>query len=328
MKKFIFIIIFTTLLADSLVYAFNKGGRTALQFTKIGIGARQSGMGEACISIVRDVNSVFWNPANLSGIQLAEASFNYNRWFADMNYLSGAAAYRLKNVGVFALYFSNLDYQDLQEALVTSPTGSADTRTGATFGGGDMMVGLGVSRDFTDKLSIGINAKYLREDLFDYEVGIMAFDIGTYYKTGYKGIRIAMSAQNFSTGSVSFLGEEKSDRIDGYDIPLIFRVGASFDLIGGENGFFNMGENHYLQVGLDAINSNDYGERYHIGGEYWLGNMIALRSGYRFNYEEGNVALGIGLNFEVAGVKTFFDYAYVNYDYLDSPNRFTVTFSF
>lgn len=328
MKKLIYIIIFITLLADSSIHAFNKGGRTALQFTKIGIGARQSAMGEACISIVRDVNSVFWNPANISGIQRAEASFNYNRYFADLNYLSGAVGYRLKNVGVFAVFFSNLDYQDLQEALVTSPTGGADTRTGSTFTGGDMLVGLGYSRDFTDKLSIGINAKYLKEDLFTYDVDIMAFDIGTYYNTGYKGFRIAMSAQNFTTGSVSFLGEKRSDRTDGYDIPLIFRVGASFDFVGGQGGIIDLGENHYVQLGLDAINSNDYGERYHVGGEYCFGRMIAFRSGYRFNYEEGNLSLGLGLNFEVSGVKAFFDYAYVNYEYLDSPNRFTVTFAF
>jgi len=328
MKKFIYIVIFAILFAASSLSAFNKGGRTALQFTKIGVGARQSALGEACISVVRDVNSVFWNPANICGIQTMEASFSYNRWLADLNYLSGAAGFRVKSVGVFALFFTTLDYQDLQEALVTSPTGAADTRTGNTFTGGDMMFGLSFSREFTNKLSIGVTAKYLREELFTYDVGLVAFDVGTFYDTGYKGFRIAMSAQNFSTGSVSFLGEKNSDRIEGYDIPLIFRIGTSLDLIGGQSSLLDFGDNHYFQFSVDAINTNDYGERYHIGGDYLFGKMFALRGGYRFNYEEGNLSMGVGFNFEVSGMKAQVDYAFVNYEYLDSPHRFTMTFSF
>ncbi len=137
-----------------------------------------------------------------------------------------------------------------------------------------------------------------------------------------------MSAQNFSTGSVSWLGAEKSDRIEGYDIPLIYRIGTSFDLIGGQDGFFNFGENHHLQFSFDALNTNDYGERYHVGGEYWFSDFVALRGGYRFNYAEGKLSFGFGLNMEVSGIQTQVDYAYVSYKFLDSPHRFTMTFSF
>ncbi|UCE05603.1 MAG: PorV/PorQ family protein [bacterium] len=331
MKKYLLTIVLLALFAipsSSNGQGFNKGGRTAFQFIKIGIGARQTAMGEACISVVRDINSVFWNPANITGILTTEASFSYARWFADMNYLAGAAGYRWAGVGVFALSVSSLDYKHLQEALVLENIESVDPRTGKTFTGGDLMLGLSFAREFTNKLSIGITAKYLREELFVYDVDLLAFDVGTYYNTAFKGFRIAMSAQNFSTGSISWLEKGKSDRIEGYDIPLIFRVGTTFDLIGGQSAFFNFGEDHYLQLSLDAINTNDYGERYHIGGEYWFGDFVALRSGYRFNYAEGNLSFGFGLNLEVSGLKTKVDYAYVNYEFLDSPHRFTVSFSF
>lgn len=328
MKKTLRILLLLSLTAVSALFGFNKGGRTAFQFSKIGVGARQAGMGEACIAVVRDVNAVYWNPANISGLSTGQAAFTYTRWFADLNYLSAAVGYRWNRVGIFALSAAALDYEDLQEALVTSPTGAADTRTGSTFTGGDMQFGLTFAREFTDKLAIGLTAKYYREELFTYGTGLMAFDVGTYYNTGFKGFRIAMSAQNFSTGSVSWLGKEKSDRIEGYEMPLIYRIGTSFDLIGGADGFIRLGPSHHLQVSLDAINTNDYGERYHLGAEYWFNRFIALRGGYRFNYEEGNLAIGFGLLPQISSLKLQLDYAYVNYEFLDSPHRFSLLMSF
>jgi len=328
MKRSLLFAVLLSLIATSALFAFNKGGRTVFQFSKIGVGARQAGMGEACIAVVRDVNAVYWNPANIGGLAGGQAGFTYTRWFADLNYLTAAVGYRWSGVGVFALSFAGLDYQDIQEALVTSPSGAADTRTGKNFSGGDLQLGLSYSRDFTDKLSIGISAKYFREELFTYNVGLVAFDVGTYYETGFKGFRIAMSAQNFSTGSVSWLGKEKSDRIEGYEIPLIYRIGTSFDLINNENSFIDLGPDHHLQLAIDAINTNDYGERYHLGGEYWYNHFIALRCGYRFNYEEGNLAAGFGLHHQLSGMKFQFDYAYVNYEFLESPHRFSLLMSF
>ncbi|OGB67156.1 MAG: hypothetical protein A2Y94_11825 [Caldithrix sp. RBG_13_44_9] len=311
----------------SLVQAegFNKGGRTAFQFVKIGIGARQVAMGEACMAVVRDVNSVFWNPANITGISKLQASFTYTQWLADMNYLAGVVGYRWRNIGVFALSVASLDYGDIPEALAFIPTGGNDTRTGESFTGNDMMLGLTFAREFTDRLSIGVSVKYLKEKLFVYDENVFVFEAGTYYDTGFKGIRIGMAAQNFAGRSVNWL--EVSDREEGYDIPLLFKVGVAMDVFAGQDALFNFGEAHEFQLSFDAVNSNDYGERYLVGGEYWFHKLFALRCGYRFNYEEGNFAAGFGLQSRISGVGFQLDYAYVNYQYLDTPHRFSVLFS-
>src|SRR5450830_945576 len=98
--------------------SFNKGGRTAFQFVKIGVGARQVALGEASIASVRDVNSAFWNPAGISGVQSVEASFSYTQWFAELKYMAGAAAIRWEGIGTFALSYSTLDYGKIPEALI------------------------------------------------------------------------------------------------------------------------------------------------------------------------------------------------------------------
>ncbi|MBI2619829.1 MAG: PorV/PorQ family protein [Ignavibacteriales bacterium] len=304
---------------------FNKGGRTAFQFLKIGVGARQVALGEACIANVRDVNSAFWDPAGLSGVSFAEASVGYTTLFADLRYYTGAAAVRWAEVGVFALSYASLDYGDIPEALVSGQNGSSDTRTGSTFSGSDLMVGFSFSREFTDHLSIGGTVKLLREQLFNHSVSLTAFDVGTFYNTGFNEISLAMTAQNFA-GSVKWLAN--SDREEGYDIPLIFRIGTSVSLIGNGNSFIDLGVEHAITVTFDAVHTNDYAERFHLGAEYTFSDVLTLRGGYKFNYEEGNASFGVGLQRQVSGINVRFDYAFVSFQHLESPHRLTVILGF
>jgi hypothetical protein len=272
------------------------------------------------------VNAAFWNPAAISGIQSTEATFSYSSWFADLSYYSGAVGVRWNGVGIFALSVASLDYGSLAEAMASSPTGSADTRTGQTFTGGDLLLGLSFAREFTDHLAIGATVKLLQEDLFTYRVRVLAYDVGTNYDVGYKGMRIAMSAQNFGS-SVKWLKE--SNREEGYNIPLVFRIGTSIDLVAPDGaGIVDMGTENKFTFMLDAIHTNDYGDRLHLGGEYWFSSFLALRGGYRFNYDEGNLSLGVGLRHDVAGFRMRLDYAYVKYDYLESPHRLSLTFEY
>jgi hypothetical protein len=303
---------------------FNKAGRTAFQFVKIGVGARQTAIGESGISSVRDVNSSFWNPAGIAGIVQSEASFSYSTWFADMKYLSGAVGTRVDGVGIFAVSWSMLNYGNMQEALVTGMT--SDTRTGSTFTGSDMLLGLSYAREFTDRLSVGVTVKYLHEKLWNYSTKVFpAFDVGTNYATGFKGIRFGMSAQNFGQ-SVRFL--PVSDREEGYDIPLMFRIGASMDILSATDGLINLGEDHALALSLESVNSNDYGERWHVGGEYAFGGFLAFRGGYRFNYAEGNLSLGIGFARNIGGLGVRLDYSYVSFANLESPHRISLSVTY
>jgi hypothetical protein len=305
---------------------FNKGARTSLQFLKIGIGARQAAMGEASIAIVRDVNSVFWNPANIAGIEKFETSFSYVRWLGDMNYVAGALGYRLGTIGIVSGYLASLDYGEIPEALVTSGSGNSDTRTGNSFSGNDFMAGLTFAREFTDRLSIGLSGKYIHEGLFTYSASTFAWDVGTNYDLGYKGIRLAMSAQNFG-GAVEFL--EEGSQAESFDLPIIFRIGLSMNLLSPDgNALGSLGSGHAIRMGVEAINTNDFNERFHVGGEYTFNDFLAVRAGYRMNYEEGNLALGFGVAPEISGMEVRVDYAYVGYEFLDAPHRFSLTLAY
>lgn len=326
MKK-ILILIFVFAIAQTSFSQFNKAGRTAFQFLKIGNGARQVALGEASIACVQDVNSIFWNPAAVTGINGAEVSFNYNSWIGDLKVLSGVAAFNLEGIATFTVNAISLDYGDIPEARVTSVSGSTDTRTGNFFSGSDLAFGLGVARKFTDKLSIGINVKYMREELFIYSSSLWGFDVGSFYDTGWRGIKLAMSAQNFST-QARFL-ETKEEEQQTYEIPLVYRLGVSIDLLGGEDLFLGGNpDEHIVTFNVDAIHTNDYKERMHLGLEYKFYDMFFLRGGYKLNYDEGKLSFGAGINYALDSFRIKFDYAYVSYDLLQSPHRFTVAIGF
>ncbi len=326
MKKFIIPFLLLTLIVP-LNAQFNKVGRTSLQFLKIGMGARESSLGEACIANPKNINTVFWNPAGITKIENIEVAFHYTKWMIDLNVFGAAAGIDLGNWGVFALNYMMLDYGDLQEAKVTSPSGGLDTRTGNLFSGKDLSIGLAYAKEFTDKLSVGINIKYIREDLYKYTTSLIGLDVGSYYDTGWKGIKLAMSAQNFSSQARWLQTGEEAQQ--SYEIPLLFRIGWSIDLLGGSDLFLGGDYNqHRLTVNMDAIHSNDYAERLNMGIEYVFLNQFYLRGGYRINYDEGNISGGLGVNTKLADFNIQIDYSYVVYDYLDSPHRFSVLISF
>jgi hypothetical protein len=303
---------------------FNKGGRTAFQFLKIGVGARQAALGEASVALVRDVSAAFWNPGGIAGIGRYEASFTYTRWLADMSYAGAAVGARVQGIGTFALSVAALDYGDIPEAVLG--TGSNDPRTGNTFSGSDFMAGLSYAREFTDRLAIGLGVKYLHERLWEESAGTVAFDVGTNYEVGYRGLRLAMSAQNLG-GSVSWRADSLTDRTEGYDLPLVFRVGVSGALV-GPDALVQMDGPHRVAAAVEAINTNDFSERLHLGLEYTFSDLFALRGGYRLNYAEGNWSVGAGLTPTVGDLRLRLDYAYVGYEFLDAPHRLSVGFAF
>jgi hypothetical protein len=302
---------------------FNKGGRTAFQFVKIGVGAQQAALGEASIAGVRDVSSAFWNPAGIMGIERYEAAFSYTQWLADMSYVGAAVGGQVGNIGTFALTVASLDYGQIPEAIVDE---RSDGRTGQSFSGGDVVLGLAYARQFTERLVIGVGVKYLHENLWEFSTGTFAFDVGTTYDVGWRGLAIAMALQNYSQG-VRFSNAD-FEYEESYDIPLVFRVGLTGNLF-GQDAFIGLDEPHQLTASIEAINSNDYGERLHLGAEYVYGGFLALRGGYRINYAEGNWSLGAGiLTPAMGGVRLRADYAYVGYEFLNAPHRFTVLISF
>lgn len=108
-SKIVFLLIVAAVLIAPLLYGQRQAGATSAAFLKVGVGARQVGMGSAATAISGDVNMMFWNPAGIAlKTERLQASFSYNKWLAGMDHNSAAVSYNLEGIGTIGAGFVTL----------------------------------------------------------------------------------------------------------------------------------------------------------------------------------------------------------------------------
>lgn len=303
-----------------------KVAQTGLQFLKIDMSARAAAMGGAFTMPGRGASAVMYNPAGL-----AEMNSNFDffitrtNWISETSLNGGALAKNLGNWGNIGIDYISMDYGELIGTQVASNSkGFVET---GNVNVGAYAVGLGYARQFTDKYFLGAHIKYASqhlgsnvlkpgEDAKKNQVSGIAYDIGTIFYPGFKSFRLGMSVRDFSPQ----LKYEETP----FQLPLTFRIGVAMDVL----DLLGNIPNNSLLISIDALHPRDYTERVHIGGEYTFSNILALRAGYKTNYDEEGLSLGFGLNWEIAGINLKIDYAYTDFGVFQNVNRFSIGGSF
>lgn len=330
------IIGFVLLLCLTLMFALpassaemKKLAQTGFQFLKIDASARGAAMGGAFAAVATGAEALFWNPAGITEVDGQDFSFGQTSWIADINQYSIGAVMPIANIGTFAVSFINVDYGDIPRTLIAeNDLGYVED---GSYSPGGLAFGLSYAKKFTDRLSIGGTIKYANESLgsntirkpaatetqdVDNSLSAAAFDVGTLYYTGFNDLRISMSVRNFST--------DIEYQTESFQMPLTFAIGIAMDI-------FTLTEmsGQKLTLAIDAIHPRDYSERIHIGAEYWIADLLALRGGYKVNYTDEGIAGGFGLKKNVGGLDLRIDYSYTDMGtFLGNVHRFTVGGSF
>jgi hypothetical protein len=145
----------------------------------------------------------------------------------------------------------------------------------------------------------------------------IVYDIGTIFYPGFESLRVGMSIVNFSP-AVRYEFEE--GRTNSFELPLTFKMGAAMDILDllGEH------QNFSLLVDFELVHPRDYSKRYHFGGELSLMNILKLRAGYKFGYDEESFGVGAGIN--TGNIKL--DYAYNDFGRFDFVNRVSLGIGF
>ncbi|NIA29096.1 MAG: PorV/PorQ family protein [Actinobacteria bacterium] len=310
---------------------FERLGQAGWQFLKIPTNARQAGMGGVVAAIGRgDASYSFTNPASINDVENLELSLSSMNWIADLKYQSGALVKNFGNWGTFGFNFLYLDYGEMirteyQEVLNNGlRTGLTEPKFDlGTFGAIDIALGLSYSRRVTDRLQIGGNLRYLREELADAVVSNWAIDIGTLFYTGIKTFRIALIGRNFGP-DVTFAKWSEQIAVPPASVrmPMNLIIGAAIDILEGKNG-----NPHQMTLAADFVHPNDGPEKVNVGTEFSFHNFMMLRAGYRFNYDEEGLTLGAGLKVKTSGtMEVTFNYSYWAFGVLGNTNMFSVGF--
>jgi hypothetical protein len=252
---------------------------------------------------------------------------SHAEWPADIDYenviftmpvswLQGAAGIQIASLR------TTLDYTSEEEPLPH----------GRTFGYSDLLVGLGIARQFTDRFTFGGGIKYLREDMGS-EVGgsvlhSWCLDLGTSYRLPYRGFRISMAWTNFGPdfqppgGYTSRPpgGTPSVVEYDSFSPASIFAFGAAIEPLRGS---------HYrLLTALQFDHPADGEELIKLGGELWIDEMLALRSGWNPRADAMEFSAGVGLRGRLGGRALQVDYAYTDGNDLGRIDRLSLEVEF
>lgn len=314
MKKIIKItagtLAFTVLICS--LYAGDPG-TTGANFLKIGAGARNVGMGEASTAIVKDVNSVYWNPAGLNHVKTHEATFMYNSWFQDMDQQFIGYVYPyLNDIGTFGLSIYRLGMKEFQGYDANGVKTENVTA-------GDLAVGVSYARRFTSSFedniyNTGVTLKIVNETLDDASASAIAADAGFQY-SGFpflgewsKDLTYGFVLSNIGT-KIKFDTEE-------FPMPMTVKTGFGYTKE-------IMGEPLTGAVDLFLPNDNDMSVGF--GVEYWMKDLLSLRLGYKTGDSEGSgIRAGVGV--KMNGISL--DYAFVGYGDLGDSHRIGVSYKF
>ncbi len=323
----------TTGMASAQATKFAQAG---MGFLKIDVDSRVAAMGGTQIGGLGNANMAFTNPAGLATVQGFEVSASLVDWIADIQMYGISAAYNLGNLGTFGISLVSMDYGDLRR---TRPWQGGDDPTlrdqgfidQGTFTPTEFAFGVSYARQITSQFFIGGNLRIAEQNLGSVDIidaftgeienvgnslSNVIFDFGTVYYPGFRDLRFGVSFRNFSNQNDYF--EQR------FELPLTLDFGVAMDLfrLNGEDN-----ETSQLTLAIDWVHPRDFEERLHVGLEYAFAEIVYLRGGYKFNYDEESVTAGLGVQYVAdAGFGVKADYAYAAFgDFFGNVNRFTVS---
>lgn len=336
---------------------------TAVPFLTITPDARAGGMGDAGVATSADANSVHWNPAKLVFINKDVGfSLSYTPWLGkiindmSVNYLSGY--YKFAKEQAVAV---SMKYFDLGDIFFTDNDGNS---TG-DFNPREVAVDATYSRMLSQKLSVGITARYIHSNLTgnftssnptsgaDAKPGnSVAADIAVFYS---KDLLLSGTNSNLALGAViSNIGDKLtySDENNRDFIPTNLRLGSAFTtnldpynkltfaldlnkLLVPSPQFDNSENDKSLLGGIfGSFSDAEDGASEELkevtissGAEYWYNDTFAARLGYFMESDEkGNRRyLTMGLGFRY---QVFgIDFAYLVPSEQEHPLAETLRFS-
>jgi hypothetical protein len=322
--------------SSAIAEEITRVGTTAMEFLKIGVGSRAMGMGGAYTGIANDASCLYWNPASAANMQGIDLMLQRNNWLVDteMSYLGLVVP--VGDRYAFGLSLNWLDYGEEEVTTIDEQDG-----TGEFYTASDINLGLTWAMRFTDRFSLGVTGKFIKEQIWHESASTIAFDVSTMFQTSFNGMMLGMGIYNVG-GVVEMAGTDLlraydhntnqsggnpsiPSNLDVYDwkIPMTFRLGASMYLIE------NPGQS--LLISFDAQRPTSNSQSYSMGTEYGFKNRFFLRGGYKdlgLNDAEGGLSLGGGLNFPLSkSAELRMDVAWRDWARLGSALRYSLSFS-
>jgi len=273
---------------DSRIQRENTGVGTASgEFLLLGAGARGMALGPAVAADSRDVDGLYYNPANLPLMDGRQVGLTVMPYFADTRYVwAGMATPIMGGDYAIGISLSNFGFGDAPSYTEEDPDGTG----GLTYGVSETVIGLSFAHAFIDRFTGGASLKFINDRLGQTSAFGFVMDIGTNYHAELSGRPIAFSftIQNLDvfgiglkhTGEGLSIPADPDTRDPGipgdvavdpanaeiqataFPIPVVYRVGLAYDIMAGA-------ERRLTLLG-------DFNEPYHTKPGFSVGGELAF----------------------------------------------------
>jgi hypothetical protein len=240
---------------------------------------------------------------------------------------------------------------DMEQTTIDNPSTRLreDEGTGLFFGASDMAFAVSYARIITDKLSFGFTAKAIQQTIWDMSASAVGFDVGLFYNTGFKSLRIGAAVTNYGT-QLTFTGRQLdynffwpdsgpsqmqgSYKTTPMGLPTSFRFGIAYDILEA----LDPAKGSRLTAAIDITHPSDINETVNLGLEYGLANVFFLRGGYILNADNSyqseigwltGLSAGLGARAKpTRGLSLGLDYTFRYLQYVKPTHRLQLTVGF
>ncbi|MEW6515790.1 MAG: PorV/PorQ family protein [candidate division FCPU426 bacterium] len=275
-----------TLWAEQVNFA---AGETAAAYLNLPVNARQTGMAGAGVAVADDLGALTVNPAGLSRMQGAELQALHGFWVQDIfyDYLAFGQPVDAGTAVAASLAYFNFGSMD---KYVMDAIGNPVAQ--GTFTPYVYLLTAGVGQSVLPELGVGLNLKYLSQNIDTSSSTAFAVDLGAAYATDIKGLNVGLTLSN--------IGSE----LDGKSLPLDVNLGAAYQL--ALQGLGQDQLNVTAEAAIPTMASDNYDVM--LGAEYWYNRLLALRVGYQLDADAGlggieGLTAGLGFNYQMLSVQ-------------------------
>ena len=265
----------------------DKVGSSAFKFLNIQTDAHGAALGGLAAQ-ASGANALFWNPAGIAGSEGIGFSGGMTQWLVETTVMNAGVVMPMMG-GTVGLSLVSVDYGDIMKSGWAGTTEFVFEPNQGSFTATDMSLQASYGKSLSDKFSLGATAKMISQNIDDVSISGLAFDIGTQFNTGYRGISMGAVVSNFGPDVDSQAPEDASyEEFPGMSLPMTFSFGVVGEAIPG------------LNAGLNVLKQADMAQEFIFNGEYSVADIASLRFSYNISNPQQPMSTGVGLG--VAGV--------------------------
>ncbi|MDD3626134.1 MAG: PorV/PorQ family protein [bacterium] len=273
-------------------------------YLNIGIPGRSVGMGEAYTAVNGDINSLFFNPSGIAGLEDHSFFMSRNIWFEGITQDSIGYAGNF-GFGVLGVGIVMLDYGD------DIPGYDALGNSIGNLEANNMVLNLNYANTCGPRFSYGVRYRMVKETLADETASASLLGFGLGYKLS-ESFQLGLDIEN--------IGQEMKFIESGDQFPRTVKLGICYHHL--------FSYDHGLVASFDFNNDAYESFRGNLGLEYGFRNMYFIRTGYKINYDLYGLTFGAGVNFPILNrVKIAVDYAFQDMDIMGDTHRISIAFS-